>query len=326
MVQVAYSLANATGQILLSGSTTTNSSGQAVFTSNGLAAGSYVITFNAAGFPPYPLYLTVGPTGDEASLTGQYAFLVQGNTATSSGGAASKAAIAGSMTLDGKGNISSGVVDLNAATGNFQQLAVTGHYANYPGQGSIVLESSIGKIAFQFTGNPRTNPLQNAVFTILPRGPVYGTGVIAKQDPTSFSIFNDLQNLSYELALTGESPCASSCVSAAGNAFPVSATGSFTIDQNGMGTPTGTFNFEPAETFDTAVIPSTGFSGAIRSTSDSYGSADANGRAILTLNASSVTSGAATSYAFYRVDAAHFFMMSLDPHVSTILLSGAATQ
>ncbi len=125
--------------------------GNAVYETGPLAAGIYgleVYVFSEF-FPAqfYDYYFTVyGPNGsDLAALDGQYIFQISG-TAADTG---QPAFALGSVTADGLGNITAGVVDINSPGAVLQAVPVTGTYQlNASGAGTVTLNSAQGTLQF----------------------------------------------------------------------------------------------------------------------------------------------------------------------------------
>lgn len=223
--------------------------------------------------------VTVIPSNN-SKVNGQYALLFKGFDA------AGVYEAAASFIADGKGNVTSGIEDINRTSGPQTGLAISGTYqVGGDNRGTLTLKSKLGTsiFAFALNGTAKTGSLIES-----DNSGIRGSGVIKLQDPSAFdpSVFSG----GYAISLTGTDsgggriaaigsifPSGVGTISGssldvndAGNMLPTFATFSGTYSVNGTGHGTATF-----------VIP--GFAGG-------------------TLN-----------FALYAISANEYFMLSIDP-------------
>lgn len=112
-----------------------------------------------------------------ASLSGSYAFSFTGTDASGVESAA------GSFVADGKGNLASGLEDINSASGVQTNLAFTGTYSvGADGRGTAKITDSAGAFTFAFV-------LQSSMHALLTEfdGTATVAGAIDQQDATAFT-------------------------------------------------------------------------------------------------------------------------------------------
>ncbi len=326
-------LTNQSGAVVQSGAAITDANGLATIPVTGLPSGSYTVTEtfnNAPGsgtiYPPQfypPTYsLQVGGGRDASALNGQFAILMQGITSLPTDGTANQVAAIGSITADGNGNIVSGEIDLNSASASYQQIPVQGYYTLNGTQGALILYSFLGKQTINFSvsdalGSP-TSPVQIGRLTVQQPSAIAGTGILRRQDSTSFPI----EQVFYSLRMTGETACNASCAASGGRALPVGGTGSYTEFGGTIKAPGDTIvDFGLDLIVGLTEQPGGGEQGSFSVPSDN------NGRSVLTLTPGGQTNPVLPSkFAKYQVDATHMFLMSLDAHSTAELLSGEASQ
>ncbi|HKF20091.1 MAG TPA: putative Ig domain-containing protein [Candidatus Angelobacter sp.] len=238
------------------------------------------------------LSIIVAPPGNnDAELSGQYAFLFQGFDASG------PVAIAGSFVADGKGNLTSGIEDINRTSGVSAGMAFSGTYlVNADSRGTMTLSNTQGTSTFSFA-------LGSIVTGVASLGHVIefdatGTnvaGVIKKQDTTAFSSAAISGN--YATGMSGAGPT--------GLAF--SLAGSFTA--NGAGTIS-------AGDMDTKgvglVAADTPFTGTY--------TVAATGRGTSTFSVGT----AVINQAFYVISANELMMISTDPLSATNAIYGGS--
>jgi len=123
-------------------------------------------------------------------LNGQYAFLVRAFDETTG----TEHAVVGSFTFDGKGNITAGEIDNNSpGTNGIYNAQVTGVYSIGSDNRGVMSVTPTGQTAGIFTiavGNVSGGVASNATVTLFlddnATGQI-GSGVLVKQDPTSFT-------------------------------------------------------------------------------------------------------------------------------------------
>ncbi len=145
------------------------------------------------------LSITINPAGgggDPGALKGNYAFYLNGfNSAT-------QWTMAGSFVSDGKGNIASGVVDINSVTGQPFNTSINGTYAiSTTGLNTITIHGpSWGPMTLAFvqiaTGSGRIIEYDD-----LTGQGSRASGVLRKADPTAFSLSK--LNGGYAYGMTG---------------------------------------------------------------------------------------------------------------------------
>jgi Putative Ig domain len=142
-----YTFSLAAGSNLPPGLTLTN--GDLTGTPTTLGNFSFGISVTDSGTPPAVITntftLVVNPVQDLTLLTGSYAFSFSGNNA------AGFIAAAGTLTADGKGDITTGEADFTTQQGNTLSKNITGTYtAGQDGRGTITLTSVTGSPTFAF--------------------------------------------------------------------------------------------------------------------------------------------------------------------------------
>ncbi|HXN51157.1 MAG TPA: hypothetical protein VN943_04410 [Candidatus Acidoferrum sp.] len=195
--------------------------------------GSVTVTATAVSDVTQTASATVAITviGSSASLTGQYAFLVTGQDSLGS------YAIAGSLTFDGKGNITAGEQDLTNMTGANPPDPVTGTYTVGPnGRGTMTLYPQVlaNTETFAFTITSSSHALLNQ-----DDGTVTGTGSGVLDLQTAGPVFAASQfSGGYSFTLTGEDQTAVA-PAVFGGVFTADGTSNLqagTLDQNDNGT------------------------------------------------------------------------------------------
>lgn len=141
------------------------------------------------------------PTGpfSKASLNGQYAFSMTGSEIASSGLTTSNLFTrVGTFTADGQGGISTGVEDINLATGASRFAFTGGSYSvNGDGTGALSLIDSSGTLTFSITLTSSTNGYIIAMPT---DGLSTASGSFVKQDPTTFLVSGISGNYAFDFS------------------------------------------------------------------------------------------------------------------------------
>ncbi len=251
-------------------------------------ASNFTVQVQDSSLPPVlataPLAITINQATSASALNGPYAFSFNGYND------GSPVFMAGSFISDGTGNITSGVLDSNSATGGPQHVSLTGTYSiQADGLGTMTLLTSQGTLVFSVAISNRgiTGVSRNG--NLIQRDPAnpgsYGSGVIAVQNSFNFN----LPDLAGNFAL-GYFGIDSSLKRVAGaGAYLMNTSGGLS---NGAG-----------DANDNGVPASTTFTGTF-STVDTQ-----TGRGTATLT----TSGILTHYAFYVVNSNQIMMVSTDP-------------
>jgi hypothetical protein len=232
-----------------------------------------------------PLVITINAATTNAALSGPYAFSFNGYNN------GSPVFIAGSFISDGNGNITSGVLDTNSATGGSQQqISVTGTYSlQANGLGTMTLVTPQGNLVFSVAVSNRVVTSASRNGTVIQRDPSnpgsYGSGVIVLQIPISFQLSALKGN--YALGYFGIDAALKRLAGAA----------AYQMDQN------GNLSNGVGDVDDNGVPARTTFSGTFSAVDTQ------TGRGTATL----ITNGSPTHYAFYVVSSQQVFMVSTDP-------------
>jgi hypothetical protein len=238
------------------------------------------------------LSINIAAAGNnDAELSGQYAFLLQGFDASG------PVAIAGSFVADGKGNLTSGIEDINRTSGVAASLAFTGTYSvNADNRGTMTLTSTQGASTFTFAlGSIVTGVASLGHAIEFDATGTSAAGIIKKQDTTAFSL----------AAISGNFATGMSGAGSTGLAFALA--GSFTA--NGLGTiSAGALDTKGAG----LVAADTAFTGTY--------TVAANGRGTSTLTVGT----SVINQAFYVISANELLMMSTDPLSTTNAIYGGS--
>lgn len=219
-----------------------------------------------------------------ASLNGTYVFRWSGFNITSPSSVASVLA-AGTVTADGNGNISAGQEDLNdGATGQAQQLTLTGTYSiSSDGRGTMNLSSTSATLTLDFVvlsdGSTRFIVAQTSFV---------GSGKMEKQDANALTAASLAGTYAFDLQ--GDSQVGTT-------SGPLATSGVLTFDANGAITA-GTQDINNQGTV-TQNVSVTGTYALV---------ASSGGRATVTLTNTSGT----TKYAVYIVSASTLYWVETD--------------
>ena len=229
---------------------------------------------------------TPTPTGgfSNASINGAYAFSFSGNDAVNG-----FFAVAGTLTANGSGQITSGVIDINRVGGVLQDIGLTGTYATrVDGRGVATLNTSAGNFSLAFS-------ILNANRVLITRFETgaNGSGAMDLQNPGAFST----------AALAGQFAFNLSGVDTAGN--PFATVGSVTT--NAAGTVTGGIQDSSDDGAILQAAPITAGTVAVAT----------NGRGTASLS----TASGVLNFAFYVVDANQIKLVETD---TTPVLAGDA--
>ena len=240
------------------------------------------------------------------ALSGSYAFLVKGVSSSALAGAPAEVAI-GSIVSDGKGNITSGEIDLNSASATYQRLPVTGKYTlNTQGVGTLTLKTDEGTRKFLLTLGTEADGKRFSMLEDDTTGN-YGNGSLMPQTlPASVAG-------SWIVDLTGELACSERCATPAGIENLIFATGSLAF--SAAGDVTAQVN-STAQLQDTLNTSTTGMIPG--------GTFDNLGRLNFTLSTRKIRPEQPQNFVGYFVSATQLLIMTVDPHSSDALLSGAA--
>ena len=229
-------------------------------------------------------------------LGGSYAFYFNGfNTG-------SPVFMVGNFVADGSGNITGGVLDLTNSSGTQSSITLTGSYTydSTTSLGTVNLTAgSLGALTWQ-TAQPANSPVIRFIQNNPNDSGTYGSGVIKKQDPTSFSVSSLAGN--YVFGLSG--------VDSAGRRL--AGVGSYTTDQNGN-LSTGSADINDAGTVSQMVT----LTGSYGQTIDA---ASGRGTASLTIN------GATSNFTFYVVNSTEIFMLETESTNPANQLVGSVEQ
>lgn len=284
------------------------------------AANGVALTFKVTDSSGTPLTatqnytLTIVQSGvNNSELKGNYVFLFNGFGNGNSAGKVFGDATVGVLTADGNGNITSGLMDVNTATGVATQVAITGVYSiGADNRGAVVITSSSESttLAVALGGISGGIASEMQVIEFDDTGSTSAGGIgsgFAKLQGTSVPT---ALSGTYVFGLQGESPC-NTCASPATPYGPVTAAGLFTVSS-------GTVSSGQED----AGAVGTSYSG-ITLTGSSATSSGSAGRGTLTLTPSgTIYPAAPTHFVYYVISANELVMMSIDSHASYTLLSG----
>lgn len=229
------------------------------------AGGSVTITAVSVADGSKSASTTASISIANASLSGSYAFVLTGEA--TAGGVES---LAGSFVADGKGNLTSGLMDANSTSSVLANLVFTGTYfVGADGRGTATITASAGtfKFAFALQSNQHGSIIEFD-------GKATVAGALDQQDTTAFAA--SALNGNYVFGFTGRDSSGS----------PVDSAGRFAADG------AGTISSGVEDVNDSGVIS------ASQSFSGTY-SVAASGRG----TASFVGGSGTTNYAFYVVSA-----------------------
>jgi len=251
-------------------------------------ASNFTVQVQDSSSPPVfataPLGITINAAATTAALSGPYSFSFNGYNN------GSPVFMAGSFISDGNGNITSGVLDSNSASGGpQQQVSVTGTYSiQANGLGTMTFLTSQGTLVFSvaisnkgITGTSRNGNLIQRD----PANPAsYGSGVIAVQNSLNFNLPSLHGN--YALGYFGVDPSLKRFAGA----------GAYVMDTN------GNLSNGAGDVDDNGVPASTTFTGTFSAVNTQTG----RGTATLTIN------GNLTHYAFYVASSVQIIMVATD--------------
>jgi len=269
---------------------TLDSSGLISGTPTVAGASNFTVQVQDSSSPPVlataPLVITINGATTNAALTGPYAFSFNGYNN------GSPVFMAGSFIADGNGNIASGVVDINGATGGLQQqVPITGMYSiQANGLGTLTLTTPLQSLVFAVAVSNKGISGTSRNGNLIQRDPAnpasYGSGVILLQNSLNFKLSSLVGN--YALGYFGIDPSLNRLAGAA--AYQMGQTGNLT---NGVG-----------DVDDNGVHTTTTFTGTFSAVNGT------TGRGTATL----ITDGSLTThYAFYVVSSVQIIMVSTDP-------------
>ena len=251
-------------------------------------ASNFTVQVQDSSLPPLvataPLGITINAEATSAALSGPYAFSFSGYNN------GSPVFMAGSFISDGNGNITSGVLDLNSASGGpQQQVSVTGTYSiQANGLGSMTFLTSQGTFVFAVAISNKgiSGTARNG--NLIQRDPAnpasYGTGIIAVQNSLNFNLPSLHGN--YALGYFGVDPSLKRFAGA----------GAYVMDSN------GNLSNGAGDVDDNGVPASTTFTGTFSAVNTQTG----RGTATLTIN------GNLTHYAFYVASSVQIVMVATD--------------
>jgi hypothetical protein len=251
-------------------------------------ASNFTVQVQDSSSPPVfataPLGITINAEASAGSLSGPYAFSFNGYNN------GSPVFMAGSFISDGHGNITSGVLDMNSASGGpQQQVSVTGTYSiQANGLGTMTLLTSQGTLVFSVAISNKgiTGTARNG--NLIQRDPAnpasYGSGVIVVQNSLNFNLAALHGN--YALGYFGVDPSLKRFAGA----------GAYVMDSN------GNLSNGAGDVDDNGVAASTTFTGTFSAVNTQTG----RGTATLTIN------GNLTHYAFYVGSSVQILMVATD--------------
>jgi hypothetical protein len=253
-------------------------------------ASNFTVQVQDSSSPPVfataPLGITINAEASAGSLSGPYAFSFNGYNN------GSPVFMAGSFISDGHGNITSGVLDINSASGPWQQstplLTGSGYSIQANGLGTMTLLTSQGTLVFSVAISNKgiTGTARNG--NLIQRDPAnpasYGSGVIVVQNSLNFNLAALQGN--YALGYFGVDPSLKRFAGA----------GAYVMDSN------GNLSNGAGDVDDNGVPASTTFTGTFSAVNTQTG----RGTATLTIN------GNLTHYAFYVGSSVQILMVATD--------------
>jgi hypothetical protein len=251
-------------------------------------ASDFTVQVQDSSSPPVfataPLSITINAEATSAALSGPYAFSFNGYNN------GSPVFMAGSFISHGDGNITSGVLDINSASGGpQQQVSVTGTYSiQANGLGTMTLLTSQGNFVFAVAISDKgiSGTARNG--NLIQRDPAnpasYGSGVILVQNSLNFNLPSLHGN--YALGYFGVDPSLKRFAGA----------GAYVMDTN------GNLSNGAGDVDDNGVPASTTFTGTFSAVNTQTG----RGTATLTIN------GNLTHYAFYVASSVQIIMVATD--------------
>ncbi len=292
-----------------------------------LAAGSYTFTAQVKDSQTTPatasrqFTFSVGtslPTGvNDAQLSGQYAFLLNGFSVGNSSGAVYGFATLGSLSANGAGALS-GVEYGNEPSGVQSAVSVSGSYTlGSDGRGFMVLTAGSNTNVYTIAAAELSGGVAQS-FAISEfdnssgaAGSMNATGIAKLQNTAAFAA--SAVHGTFVFGLSGESPC-SSCVSPAPLYGPIAAVGLFTA--NGVSTISG--GQEDAAAFGA------NYTGVMLTGSFTAPSSTTGIGTLHLVTAGTLFGASPADFTYAMVSASEMLLMSSDTHTTTALLAGDA--
>ena len=249
--------------------------------------------------------ITIVQTGD-SKLNGQYAFLFRGFDQLGA------YEVAGSITADAQGNITTGLEDVNATLGPWMSVPITGTYQiGGDSRGTMTITSALGSFTYAIAMDSKG---KNGRLIEFDATGIRGSGVLKLQDPSAFN--TAALNGGYAISLEGLD-LSGSRVASLGSVGPSGAgfVAGNALDVNDAGTVfTTCYSLSDGSTY----CP--GFTGAY--------SVDGTGRGTMMLNVGATSPGLGSgtlNFAFYVVSKSEFLLVSIDPLATNgFILAGYA--
>ncbi len=241
-----------------------------------------------------------------AQFSGSDALMLRGVNHSAEAGEPLKVEI-GSIVADGKGDISSGEIDIDSASATFERLPVTGTYTlDANGAGKLTLKTDEGTQSFALTLSTASGGQELAILGD-DATETYGSGTLSKQ------ILPGSLAGTWALDLTGEQPCTVACSIPGGIENQLFTTGSLTFTADGAVTAVlnSTVNLKTRVGIKAM--------GAVPGMS-----LDDAGRLNFTLSVKNGPPEQPQNYVGYFVSPTRLLVLSLDPPRSYQLLSGVA--
>lgn len=333
------------------GGTTGKISGTPSSSQTGSTSFTVKVTDSAKKTATVALVLTVYKNSGEHNsyFNGHYAFHASGWRDGTDVGATYKAALAGSFLADGKGYLTSGVVDFVDAVGNTGKSTFTGTYAlDTANRGKLTLNFSSGKpVTISITAGGLTTAGLATTGAFIQFDDINGigksgytrmTGEFARQTTTDFTTAK--LSGGYAFGVDGETCPIGDIASSLLSDKCLAAKDQGTLSVAGVlkfsGTGTIVAGSTSANTGSMEDISVGGEGVDVRAgdyqvpLSGSYGTPDSStGRTTLTLSTGSPlpTSDKAiwpTHFVVYIVNASKLYLLSIDAHNSYALMSGTA--
>jgi hypothetical protein len=262
-------------------------------TAIGTASFTVQVTDNVGTIANKALSITIGSCGNNSSLNGNYAFLVNGSKSTSD-----YQATLGSFVANGSGTITSGELDLNDSNHGPVNVntGITGTYCVDSNRLALINISVNGLGTASFAASLDSSDTNGHMIRYDSTSGEVSSGVLLKQTTSAFSLSS----------ITG--PYAFGLIGVDGAGGRSGVAGQFAA--NGTSSFAGTLDTNDAGTVNNNLT----FSSTIQTLA-------ANGRGTFT---DTVTGQGSNNYAFYVVNATQLLLLETDPISSGSLLSGQA--
>lgn len=253
------------------------------------------------------------------AFAGQYTFLLRGfNDLTSVNAASVPMAMAGSVTLDGLGNVTAGDLDINNSGGITSVSGLLGNFSPDSSFNGIIRGTiNLTNVVFPGTSTPFPLSFKFVLSSDQMRGRIeeldgalfVNAGTIQRQDPTALSAANPAGN--YAFGVDSDAPLGGRTVEAGQLILTSNSVTGGLVDESKAGDPTPRYSATPLAT-GPLMAP------------------DSNGRGTLTLNvaANGTVPASSDQYAYYIVNSGQINLIQIDaaPTFGTVFAGTARVQ